>query len=340
MGDWYTIGLALGLGTALGRALRRAARRTTRRRPHRGDRARRRRGSRRRLVDRGLDRDRRGRASAASSAPRRPRSWSSGALPARRYAWRARADRRRRLRRARRVSPSCPSSAISPRRRCPVSPRGCGAHRPSGTRACAALPETERTKLILVIIDGLTPSMLEDAVERRAAPSLALLAEHGRYRRAVSTFPSLTPVCLSSLATGAHPDVHEIPHLVWYHREERRLVEYGSSFGAIRAAGTRQALVDTIYGLNDSHLGAGAVTVYEALEDAGLTAAAVNVTCYRGPVRAPAHGSVPDPARARPESLLLLQPVRVGRDRGAARRAQPAARARSTPTPRRSAAGS
>ena len=31
----------------------------------------------------------------------------------------------------------------------------------------------------------------------------ALLAEHGRYRRAISTFPSLTPVCLSSLATGA-----------------------------------------------------------------------------------------------------------------------------------------
>ncbi len=146
------------------------------------------------------------------------------------------------------------------------------------------MPETERKKLILVIIDGLTPSMLEDAVERGAAPSLALLTEHGRYRRAVSTFPSLTPVCLSSLATGAHPDVHEIPHLVWYHRGERRLVEYGSSFGAVRAAGTRQSLVDTIYGLNDSHLGAGAVTVYEALEDAGLTAAAVNITCYRGRV--------------------------------------------------------
>ena len=137
-------------------------------------------------------------------------------------------------------------------------------------------------KLILILIDGLTPSMLEDTLERGLAPSLGLLAEHGRYRRAISTFPSLTPVCLSSLATGAHPDVHEIPHLVWYHRGERRLVEYGSSFGAVRAAGTKQSLVDTIYGLNASHLGTRAVTVYEALEDAGLTAAAINVTCYRG----------------------------------------------------------
>jgi predicted AlkP superfamily pyrophosphatase or phosphodiesterase len=142
------------------------------------------------------------------------------------------------------------------------------------------LPATK--KLILVVIDGLTPSMLEDTLERGTAPALALLSAHGRYRRAISTFPSLTPVCLSALATGAHPDVHEIPHLVWYHRGEQRLVEYGSSFGAVRAAGTRQSLVDTVYGLNASHLGRNAVTVYEALEDAGLTAAAVNITCYRG----------------------------------------------------------
>jgi predicted AlkP superfamily pyrophosphatase or phosphodiesterase len=151
------------------------------------------------------------------------------------------------------------------------------------------LPATK--KLILIVIDGLTPSMLEDTLERGVAPSLGLLAEHGRYRRAISTFPSLTPVCLSSLATGAHPDVHEIPHLVWYHRGEQRLVEYGSSFGAVRAAGTKQSLVDTVYGLNASHLGGGAVTVYEALEDAGLTAAAINITCYRG--RHPHRPTVP-----------------------------------------------
>jgi len=154
------------------------------------------------------------------------------------------------------------------------------------------LPRTsDRKKLILVVIDGLTPSMFEDTLERRTAPALSLLAEQGAYRRAVSTFPSLTPVCLSSLATGAHSDVHEIPHLVWYHRGERRLVEYGSSFGAVRAAGIQQSLVDTVYGLNASHLGAGAVTVYEALEDVGLTAAAINITCYRG--RYPHRPTVP-----------------------------------------------
>lgn len=132
--------------------------------------------------------------------------------------------------------------------------------------------------VVLVIIDGLTPSMFEAA----DTPALRYLAEHGAYRRAASTFPSLTPVCLSSIATGAHPDVHEIPHLVWWYRKERRLVEYGSSFGAVRAAGLARSLRDTIVDLNAKHLGANARTVFETLEDAGLTTAAVNITCYRG----------------------------------------------------------
>jgi predicted AlkP superfamily pyrophosphatase or phosphodiesterase len=143
----------------------------------------------------------------------------------------------------------------------------------------------ERKKLILVVIDGLTPAVFEDAVETGSAPALSFLAANGTYRRGVSTFPSLTPVCLSSIATGAHPDVHRIPHLVWYHRGERRLVEYGSSFAAIRAAGARRSILDAIFNMNEQHLGAEAVTIYEALEDAGLTAAAVNVTCYRGRAR-------------------------------------------------------
>jgi hypothetical protein len=138
-------------------------------------------------------------------------------------------------------------------------------------------------KLILVVIDGLPAQLFEQALGDRRFPALSFLAGHGRLGRAVSTFPSLTPVCLSSLATGAHPDIHRIPHLVWYHREERRLVEYGSSFSAIRAVGTRRSIVDTIFEMNRSHLGRDAVTVFEALEGAGRTTAAVNFTCYRGP---------------------------------------------------------
>ncbi len=155
-----------------------------------------------------------------------------------------------------------------------------------------------RKKLILTVIDGLTPAMLEAAVERGSAPTLARLMELGRYSQAVSVFPSLTPVCLSSIATGSFPDVHEIPHLVWYSRDEERLVEYGSSFHAVRAAGIGQTLRDTLLNMNAEHLGRRAVTIFEALEDAGFVTAAVNFTAYRGrvehrsslPLLGPAHG--------------------------------------------------
>ena len=84
------------------------------------------------------------------------------------------------------------------------------------------------------------------------------------------------------------------------------------------------------------------MTVYEALEDAGLTAAAVNITCYRGRTEHLPTRRVPVLTRPalRAEAALLLQPLRVGRDGRAARRCATARAGRSTPTPRRSAAGS
>jgi hypothetical protein len=137
-------------------------------------------------------------------------------------------------------------------------------------------------KLVLVVVDGMTPAAFERAVESGRAPALSLLAERGDYRQATSVFPSLTPVCLSSIATGAGPGVHHIPSLVWWNRQERRIVEYGSSFAALRRAGLSRGLLDAILNMNARHLAPGAVTIYEALEDAGLVAGAVNITCYRG----------------------------------------------------------
>jgi predicted AlkP superfamily pyrophosphatase or phosphodiesterase len=137
-------------------------------------------------------------------------------------------------------------------------------------------------KLVLIVVDGMTPDAFEHAVESGRAPALAFLAANGTYRRATSVFPSLTPVCLTSIATGAGPDVHHIPSLAWWNRQEKRIIEYGSSFSALRKAGFSQAVVDTIVNMNEQHLSRGATTVYEALEDAGFVAGAINITCYRG----------------------------------------------------------
>jgi len=49
------------------------------------------------------------------------------------------------------------------------------------------LPKIRR--LILIVIDGLTPSMFEAAVGDDRTPALSFLAEQGSYSRAISTFP-------------------------------------------------------------------------------------------------------------------------------------------------------
>jgi hypothetical protein len=133
----------------------------------------------------------------------------------------------------------------------------------------------------------LTPELLEHGIESGVAPSLAYLVDEGSYARGTTTFPSLTPVCLSSLATGTHPDAHRVPHLAWYHRGEERLVEYGSSFPAMRAAGARQALKDGMFEMCHAHLNPQTPTIFEAVEDAELVPAAINFTCYRGRTRHP-----------------------------------------------------
>jgi predicted AlkP superfamily pyrophosphatase or phosphodiesterase len=166
----------------------------------------------------------------------------------------------------------------------PARPGGTAPHSVGSSEAPTA---GDRRKLVLAVIDGLTPEALEAGLAAGRLPALAALSEAGWTGRGTSVFPSLTPVCLTSIATGAFPDVHHIPHLVWYHRAEERIVEYGSSFPAMRAVGARQAIRDTIFGLSGEHLSRGATTVFEALEDAGVEPAAINFTCYRGRTRHP-----------------------------------------------------
>jgi predicted AlkP superfamily pyrophosphatase or phosphodiesterase len=141
-------------------------------------------------------------------------------------------------------------------------------------------------KLVLAVIDSLKPEMLDRAMAEGRAPALKAVVERGTYvRDCVSSYPSVTPVASSGIATGVGPDRHHIPSMNWYHRGERRYVEYGSSFQATRAFGIRRSLFDTVYNMNMAHLSRGQKTVYEHLEDAGLRTACTTFLIYRGRTR-------------------------------------------------------
>ncbi len=138
-------------------------------------------------------------------------------------------------------------------------------------------------KLVLTVIDALKPAMLERAVEQGRAPTLKAIMERGAYvDDCVAAFPSVTPVCAASIATGTGPDRHRIPSMNWYDRAARRYVEYGSSFGASRRAGVLRSLTDTVYNMNGRHLAPEVPTIYERLDDAGLRTAGTTYLIYRG----------------------------------------------------------
>src|SRR5438067_6803279 len=198
---------------------------------------------------------------------RRPRSGARGADPFRRLP----DDRRRRL-----APPA------------PAPPRRSEVPRAARVAMTAAGGPVNRKKLILAVVDGLGPELLDRAIVAGRASTMARLAAAGERRDdCVSTFPSLTPVCLAALLTGEHPAGSHIPGMTWYHRGERRLVEYGSSFAATLAEGTRQMVDDILVNMNLVHLSPSTTTIFEFLEDAGYVTAGVNTYVCRGRVRHP-----------------------------------------------------
>jgi Type I phosphodiesterase / nucleotide pyrophosphatase len=138
-------------------------------------------------------------------------------------------------------------------------------------------------KLVLVVIDALKPAMLERAIATGRAPALARLREEGVYvDECAAAFPSVTPVCAATITTGTGPDGHWIPSMNWYHREEQRYVEYGSSFSASRQFGVIRSLTDTVYRMNAEHLSRDVQTVFETLDDADVRTAGTTYLIYRG----------------------------------------------------------
>ena len=168
-------------------------------------------------------------------------------------------------------------------------------------------PPARSRKLMLCVIDGLKPTMLERAVADGRAPTLRTLMRRGVYiDDCVAAFPSVTPVCAASIATGVRQDEHLIPSMNWYHRAEQRYVEYGSSFRASQRFGFARQLTDTVYNMNRVHLSPDTLTVFERLDDADVRTAGTTYLMYRG--RYP-HEPQRDTALTRLASTLVRYPV-------------------------------
>jgi hypothetical protein len=142
---------------------------------------------------------------------------------------------------------------------------------------------SEPKKLVLVVVDAMKPAMLERAIASGRAPAMARIRDRGVYiGECAAAFPSVTPVCAATITTGVGPDQHLIPSMNWYHRDEGRYIEYGSSFSASRQFGVLRSLTDTVYRMNADHLSREVETVFESLDDADVRTAGTTYLIYRG----------------------------------------------------------
>ena len=138
-------------------------------------------------------------------------------------------------------------------------------------------------KLVLVYVDSLRTDMLEAAIAEGRAPTFGRLVKRGTLiPDCVAPFPSVTPVASAEMVTGVRNDGHWISGMNWYHRVERRYVEYGSSLDAVRAFGMLRSLTDLVYNMNLAHLSPEVDTVFESLDDREVRTASTPFLIYRG----------------------------------------------------------
>lgn len=138
-------------------------------------------------------------------------------------------------------------------------------------------------KLVLAYVDSLRTDMLRQTIDEGRAPTFSRLLKRGKLiGDCVSSFPSVTPVASAEMVTGARADSHWISGMNWYHRAEKRYVEYGSSLEATRAFGFFRSLHDLVYNMNLKHLSPSVETVFESLDDLDVRTASTPFLIYRG----------------------------------------------------------
>ncbi len=139
-----------------------------------------------------------------------------------------------------------------------------------------------KKKLILLVVDSFHPHALKRSLERKMMPALEYIINRGYFTdRCVSVFPTMTPTCASSIATGTLPSQHQIPGFVWYSRREKRMINYGMTLLAVLKLGARRVIRDLLFNLNQNQLSSKVKTIYETLEQGGFSTGAVNPFIFR-----------------------------------------------------------
>jgi predicted AlkP superfamily phosphohydrolase/phosphomutase/Flp pilus assembly protein TadD len=78
--------------------------------------------------------------------------------------------------------------------------------------ACGSEPE--RSRVLVLGLDGLDPQTVDLLMSEGRLPNLAKIRQEGAYGRLISQKPLLSPIIWTTIATGKTPDQHGIGHFV------------------------------------------------------------------------------------------------------------------------------
>lgn len=145
------------------------------------------------------------------------------------------------------------------------------------------LDHPPKKRVILLMIDSLMDMPLQEAFKGEKAPALQFFSENGQYfPNLVSPFPTMSVNVDSTLLTGVYSDKHKVPGLVWYKKDENRIINYGTHVRELIKLGLKQSMLDVFYNLNHQHLSKQQQTIHEVLKEMGVQSASINALLYRG----------------------------------------------------------
>lgn len=146
--------------------------------------------------------------------------------------------------------------------------------------------DTETKPVILIVVDSLMSEPLQKAIEEGKAPALEFLINNGKLiPDVISSYPTMSVSIDSTMLTGAYPDQHKVPGLIWFKEDENRMISYGSGIREIWNNGVKNVALDSVIHLNEDHLSKEVQTIHEELANRQLPSASINGLIYRGSVR-------------------------------------------------------
>lgn len=144
------------------------------------------------------------------------------------------------------------------------------------------IKETQKP-VILITADSLMSQPLQKAIHEGKAPALSFLIKNGQFHpEVISSYPTMSVTIDSTVLTGTYADQHKIPGLIWFKKDENRVISYGSGLSEIWSLGVKNVALDSIVHLNEEHLSKNVQTIHEELSNNDIQSASINGLLYRG----------------------------------------------------------